>query len=54
MGRNDKVEIEIILKGAKASKEIKAFASDAEKGMKQIKVGALHADKGLGSMGKSV
>lgn len=54
MARDNKVEIEIILKGTKATKDIKAFTSDASSRLKQIKAGADHANKGLGEMGKNV
>jgi len=54
MARDNKVEIEIILKGAAAAKGIKAFAHDAQGGLKQIKTGAESAGKGLGILGKEV
>ncbi|MBN1253994.1 MAG: tape measure protein [Deltaproteobacteria bacterium] len=52
-GKND-VEIEIILKGAKAAKDIKVFARDVESGFKRIKTGAAVAGKGLGQVGDRI
>jgi hypothetical protein len=49
-GQN-KVEIEIILKGAAAAKDLKSFSQDAAHGLKEIKDQAKDAAKGLGDVG---
>ena len=47
----DRVEIEIILKGANAAKELKSFSSDAAHGLKQVKDEAKGAAGGLKDAG---
>ena len=53
MARDNKVEIEIILKGAQAAKELKGFSKDAAHGLKQVKDEAKDAAKGLKDAGEA-
>jgi methyl-accepting chemotaxis protein len=52
MASKDKVEIEIILKGAAAARDVKAFVRDAEGGFKKIRRGADTAGKGFLSLSR--
>jgi hypothetical protein len=52
MARSDKVEIEIILRGAAAARDVKTFVRDAEGGFKKIRRGADTAGKGFLSLSR--